>query len=81
LNVTLFAISVNGLMKAVGPSVTTSLYVDDGAIYSSSRTIVTIERRLQGAINRLSRCARGNGFVFSPDKTKHLRATRPRSLS
>jgi hypothetical protein len=50
--VTVFAISINGLVNAVGPSVTASLYADDVAIFYSSRTIVTIESRLQGAINR-----------------------------
>jgi hypothetical protein len=52
-SVTLFAIAINGMVNAVGPSVAASLYVDI-VIYYSSRSIVTIERRLQGAINRLS---------------------------
>jgi hypothetical protein len=46
LSVTLFAISINGLVHSVGPSVT-SLYVDYVAIYYSSRSTATIERRLQ----------------------------------
>jgi hypothetical protein len=76
LRVTLFAISIDGLVNAVGPSVTTSLYVDDVAIYFSSRSMGTMERKLQGATYRLSRCARENGFAFSPDKTKSLHVTR-----
>jgi hypothetical protein len=36
-------------------AVTTSLCVDEVAIHYSSRSIVSIERRLQGAVNRLSR--------------------------
>jgi hypothetical protein len=36
----------------------------------------TIERRLQGAINRSSRCVRKNGFTFPTDKTKSLHLTR-----
>jgi hypothetical protein len=63
---TLFAIANNGLVNAVGPSITTSLYVDYVAIYYSSWSIVTIERRLHGAINRLFWWARENGFSFSP---------------
>jgi hypothetical protein len=50
LSVTLFAIAINGMVNAVGPSVATSLYVDYISIYYSCRSIVTIERRLQGAI-------------------------------
>lgn len=38
-----------------------SLHVNDNAIYYSSRGSVTIERRIQGAINRLSR---GMDFRF-----------------
>jgi hypothetical protein len=66
LNVTLFAIGIKGMVNAIEPFVATSLYVDDIAIYFISRSIVTIERRLQGAINRLSRWALGS----SPDKTQ-----------
>jgi hypothetical protein len=76
LSLTLFAISIKGLVNAFGPPVTTSLYVDDLAIYYSSRTIVTIARWLQGAFNRLSRWARVNGFTFSPDKAKYLHFSR-----
>jgi hypothetical protein len=54
LSVTLFAITINLMVNTVVPSVATSLYVDDIAIYYSSQSTVTIERRIQGAINRLS---------------------------
>jgi hypothetical protein len=54
--------------------------MDDVAIYCSSRTIATTERRLQDAINRLSRWARENGFTFFPDKAKRLHFTRLRGL-
>jgi hypothetical protein len=80
LCVSMFAISINGLVNVVGPSVTTSLCMDDVAIYCCSRTTDNIERRLQGAINRLSRRAQENGFMFSPDKTKCLHFTRLRGL-
>jgi hypothetical protein len=63
LSVTLFAIAISGMVNAVGPSVATSLY--DAAIFYSSRNTVPIERRLQGAINRLSHWALENGFSFS----------------
>jgi potassium voltage-gated channel Eag-related subfamily H protein 8 len=56
LSFTLFSISINGLVNAVGPFVNTSLYVDDVATYCSSRSMGTIECGLQGAINRLFLC-------------------------
>jgi potassium voltage-gated channel Eag-related subfamily H protein 8 len=43
ISVTLFAVTINGMINAVGPSVATSLYVDDISVYNSSRSIVTIE--------------------------------------
>jgi hypothetical protein len=68
LSLTLLPISINGLVKAAEASNTASLHVDVVAIYYSSRSFVTIERRLQGAINRLSRSAWRNVFLFFPDK-------------
>jgi hypothetical protein len=76
----LVLITINGLVNAVVSSVTTSLYVDDDAICCSSRSVGTIERRLQGAVNRLSLWALKNGFTFFPDKTKYLHFTRLRGL-
>jgi hypothetical protein len=63
LSVTLFAVTISGMINAVGPSVT-SLYVDV-AIYCSSRSMVKIEGRLRLAINRLSHWALRNGFTSS----------------
>jgi hypothetical protein len=54
LSVTMCAISIKDLVNAVGPTISTPLYVDDVAIYYSSQRTVTIERRLQGAINSFS---------------------------
>jgi hypothetical protein len=68
LSVTLFAISIKGLVNAVGPSVTTSLHVDEVATYYSSRSMGTTERRLQGPIIRLSRWARENFLRYCPRK-------------
>jgi hypothetical protein len=76
LGVTLFAVSVNGPANAAGPSVGRSLYAIAVAVYYSSRSTTTNERRLQGAIKRLSRWTRENGFKFSPDTTKCLHFAR-----
>jgi hypothetical protein len=80
LSVTLFTIAINGMVNTIGPSVATSLYVDDVTIYYSSRSIVTIEHRLQGAINRLTRWALEKRFSFSADKTQCVHFTRLRGL-
>jgi hypothetical protein len=76
----LFAASINCLVNAVGPSVPMSMYADDVAIYSRSRSMGAVERRLQGAIKRLSRWARENDFAVSRDKTKCLHFARLRYL-
>jgi hypothetical protein len=76
LSVTLFAVAISGMFNAVGPSVTTSLYVDDVAIYYSSWSVVTIKRQLQLAINHLSHWALQNGFSFSTARTECMHFTR-----
>jgi hypothetical protein len=60
--------------------VSTSLYVDDFAIFYGSWGIDTIERRLQLAIHRLSRWALENGFSFSRTKSLCVHFTRLRGL-
>jgi hypothetical protein len=76
----MFAIAINGMVNAVGPLVATLLYVDDVAIFYSSRSTVTIELRLQGAKNRLSHWALENGFSFSVVKAQGVHFTRLRGL-
>jgi hypothetical protein len=68
LSATVFAISTNGMVKAAGPSLGTSLYVHDVAICYSIRSNVTTAHRLQGAVNLLSRWVQ-SGFYISADKT------------
>jgi hypothetical protein len=60
--------------------VSTSLYVDDFAIFYSSRRIDTIERRLQLAVNHLLHWALENGFSFSRTKSQCVHFTRLRGL-
>jgi hypothetical protein len=80
LSVALFAISLNGLMNEVRPSVTTSLYVEDVAIYYISRSMGTLECRPQVSIDHSSRWSRENDFTFSHDRTKVLHFTCLRGL-
>jgi hypothetical protein len=80
LSVTLFAIAINSVVSAIGPHVSTSLYVDDVAISYASKSMDTIERRLQLTINRLSQWALRNSFSFSAAKTQSVHFLRLRGV-
>jgi len=69
LSVTLFALKINSIVKAISPGVECSLYVDDFLIVYRSKYIHIIERHLQRSLNMLSRWADTNGFKFSSSKT------------
>jgi hypothetical protein len=49
-----FAVYINGMANATGPSTSGSLYVDGTAISYCSRNMATLELQLQFAISRLS---------------------------
>ena len=70
LSVTLFAIKINNIIKAVNPGVECSLYVDDFVICFRSKHMHTIERQLQQVLNKLEVWSNQNGFKFSKSKTK-----------
>jgi hypothetical protein len=80
LSVTLFAITINSLVRAIGPHVFTSLYVDDVAIFYALTNMDTIERRFQLTINHLSHWALQNGFSFSAAKTQYVHFLRLRGV-
>jgi len=67
--VTLFALKIYSLVKAISPGVECSLYVDDLLIVYRSKYIHTIERHLQRFFDMFSHCADTNGFIFSSSKT------------
>ena len=69
LSVTLFALKINSIVKAISPGVKCSLYVDDFLIVYRSKYIHIIERHLQRSLNMLSHWADTNGFEFSSSKT------------
>ena len=69
LSVTLFAIAINGIVSAVREPVKASLFVDDFAIYCSSRNISMAQRQLQLVLNRLQEWSQNTGFNFSLTKT------------
>jgi len=69
LSVTLFALKINAIVRAISPGVECSLYVDDFLIVYRSKYIPIIERHLQRSLNMLSHWADTNGFKFSSSKT------------
>jgi len=67
--VTLFALKINSIVKAISPGVNCSLYVDDFLIVYCSKYIHIIEHHLQRSLNMLLHWADTNGFKFSSSKT------------
>ena len=80
LSVTLFAISINGVIGVLPDGVHSSLYVDDLSISFSAARMSLVERKLQLAINRVSRWADERGFRFSPSKTVAMHFCRLRGV-
>lgn len=70
LSVTLFAIAVNGLLTEIDESVGRCMYVDDLAIFYSSKSMQNIEDTLQQNIDQLVEAAERKVYRFSPSKTK-----------
>ena len=69
LSCTLFMVAIDGIGKELPPGVSSVLYVDDYAIYTSGSMPHMIERRLQVALNGLQRWCNRIGFKFSLSKT------------
>ena len=82
LSVTLFALKINSIVRALSPGVDCSLYVDDFVICYRSKYIHIIERHVQRSLNKLQEWVDTNGFKFSETKTVcvhfcRLRKTHP----
>ena len=69
LSCTLFGLAINDLPAAITNGTQSSLYVDDFALYTSSRSLPALQRRLQIAINKAFEWADNHGFSFSSTKT------------
>ena len=67
-SVTLFALKINSVVKAICPNVECSLYVDFLICYRSNH-IYIIERHVQRCLNKQQCWADTNGFRFSTSKT------------
>ena len=85
LSVTLFVLKINQLAEIIDPEILRSLFVDDFKICLKSRSMATIERKLQTNLNKISEWAKLNGFKFSYEKTVCMhfwkfKSTRPPQL-
>ena len=69
LSVTLFILKINNLAEEITSDVLRSLFVDDFALCYRSKSMDTIERRLQINIDKISTWATENGFKFSLKQT------------
>ena len=78
LSCTLFLVAINEILSDLPTGVTGLLYVDDLVIYSSSRYLPAIERRLQRAINVIENWTATHGFKFSVNKTTMVHFNRKR---
>ena len=69
LSVTLFVLKINSIVNCLPASVRGSLFVDDFLICYRSKYMPSIERVLQGCLNKIESWANNNGFRFSKSKS------------
>ena len=78
LSCTCFMIAINDIVRVLPQHVQSTLYVDDFAIYTSGSVLHLMERRIQIAINNLTKWTHTTGFTFSKTKTKSMHICRKR---
>ncbi|KAK3877974.1 hypothetical protein Pcinc_017376 [Petrolisthes cinctipes] len=69
LCVTLFAVAINAIASSLPDGIANSIYVDDLAVWVAASRMPVAERRMQLALDRVSRWTGSHGFRFSPAKT------------
>ena len=79
LAVTCFGLKINELPSCIAKDIFKALFVDDLAIGFRGRSLDTIERHLQQAVNAIQEWATRNGFRFAAHKCKVIHFTAPRS--
>ena len=79
LAVTCFGLKINELPSCIAKDIFKALFVDDLAICFRGRSLDTIERHLQQAVNSIQEWATRNGFRFAAHKCKVVHFTPPRS--
>ena len=72
ISCTLFIVALNDIVRDLPMNVRASMYVDDLMIYSSSRYVPALARRMQETINKVDKWATRHGFMFSSQKTVAL---------
>ena len=80
ISVTLFALKINAIYKALPRDLHTSMFVDDLQIAFSHHNPEILATRLQSAINKVAEWSSKNGFTLSESKTVSLeffRGTKP----
>ena len=78
LAVTCFGLKINELPSLIATDIFRALFVDDLAICFRGRTVDTIERHLQQAVNAIQEWATRNGVRFATHKCKVVHFTAPR---
>ena len=78
LVVTCFGLKINELPSIIAMDIFRALFVDDLAICFRGRSLDTIERHLQQAVNAIQEWATRNGFRFAAHKCKVVHFTAPR---
>ena len=79
LAVTCFGLKINELPSRIARDIFRALFVDDLVICFRGRSLDTIERHLQQAVNAIQEWATGNGFRFAAHKFKIIHFTAPRT--
>ena len=77
LAVTCFGLKINELSSCIAKDIFKALFVDDLAICFRGRSLDTIERLLQQAVNSIQEWATRNGFRFAAHKCKVVHFTAP----
>ena len=78
LAVTCFSLKINEI-SCIARDIFRALFVDDFAICFVGRSLDTIERHLQQAVNAIQEWATRNGFKFTAQKCKVIHFTASRS--
>ena len=78
LAVTCFGLKINALPSCIARDIFKALFVDDLSICFRGRSLDTIERHLQQAVNSIQEWATRNGFRFAAHKCKVIHFTAPR---
>ena len=81
MSVTLFGITINGIIVDLPTDIQKRLFVDNLAIYFSASSVTAIERKLQMAINKIFKWTFQTGFQLSKEKTVAVHFHRKKAFS